>query len=401
MNFINQHFKNSRLNNFNQTTWAMLIGGFFVRITYFMSWPFLIVMLNNKLAVSPMSVGVILGVSAGIAAFSGVYIGHLSDKFGRKPIILMGCILGVLAYFGLIFTYHFWHFFIIMAILGLVRPMVEVISKVIISDSLTNKQDTEFALYIRYFLINVAGAIGPLIGLWLGLNNPTILFSITSMAYFCYFIWLFKLIKDKKSDSITQTPNFLKSLSVIRTDVLFLVLIFANFLMLNVYSQVNATLPQIISLTLLEKAAQIMVLLTVVNCLTITLFQFPLLRLLKNFTLTHRSQIGIMLILLSQILFIVIDKYSMIHWGVVMFVLSLGEAILFPTLNVHIDRFAKPELKGSYFGAGALSEIGSATGPILGAWVISAYSGNHYFGLMAVFCAICIGLYFMVGKKEK
>lgn len=34
-------------------------------------------------------------------------------------------------------------------------------------------------------------------------------------------------------------------------------------------------------------------------------------------------------------------------------IISLAEAILFPTMNVHIDRLAPAHLRGAYFGATA------------------------------------------------
>ncbi|MGL6469163.1 hypothetical protein ACSZNP_18460 [Aeromonas hydrophila] len=50
-----------------------------------------------------------------------------------------------------------------------------------------------------------------------------------------------------------------------------------------------------------------------------------------------------------------------------MFLLSVGEAVLFPLFNVLIDEMAPAHLKGSYFGASALAGLGWALSPWWGA----------------------------------
>lgn len=386
--------------NFNQTVYAMLIGGFLVKMTYFMSWPFLIVILNGKLAVSPLSVGFILGVSSGLSALLGLYIGYLSDKFGRKPLMITGCFIMGLSFFGLIFSHTFWHFFSVMALMGIGMTMLETSTKAVISDSLSHHTDREFALNLRYFLINLAGAFGALFGLWIGLKNPNALFIGTALTYIGYLIWIFLLINPINTNNEAQTLNLIKTIGVIKGDRIFLWLITANFFILIVYSQFNASLPQIITLSLAEKAAQLIVLLNVINCATVVIFQFPLLKLLEKFSVSRRSQIGLLLMLMAQIFFIIIDKHSMWAWGLVFFILSIGEAILFPTINVHIDQMAKPELRGSYFGAGTLSGFGSSAGPIIGGFVLGVWNDTAYFTLTTVLCFLCILIYQKIGYKN-
>lgn len=44
---------------------------------------------------------------------------------------------------------------------------------------------------IRYFLLNLGGAIGPLLGVTIGLSSPQHLFYITGITYLLYTCWLF------------------------------------------------------------------------------------------------------------------------------------------------------------------------------------------------------------------
>ncbi len=386
--------------NFNQTVWAMLSGSFVVRISYFMSWPFLIIVLNNNPNVSAMGVGIILGFSAGVAALSAVYVGYLADKFGEKPLLMTGCLVGMVCYVLLPFAGSFWQYFAIMALLGLVRPLVEVVGKTIMCNQLAKPSDRETALYIRYFLINVAGAIGPLLGLWVGLRHADSLFTLTGIAYFCFCIWIYRLITSTRHVRTETLPSFKSTLNVIRQDLLFLTLLIAIFLILIVYSQASATVPQLITALMGEDAAQLIVLLTVVNCVTVVVLQFPLLKLFRRLHISARTQIGLVCLLSAQVLFLLMDQQSILAWAVAFFVFSLAEVIVIPTISVHIDSFARPGLRGSYFGAAAFSELGNALGPMFGAFMISQFSDTHYFVATTTICVILMMIYGVIWHRQ-
>lgn len=380
------HFK-----HFNQTVWAMLVGGFLAKFSDYMAWPFLIVLLNQKLAVSPVSVGVILGVSAGLSAFLGLYIGYLSDKFGRKGVMIVGAMLIASAYLWLINAVEFWQFLGAMVLMGLGGPALEISTKAVISDNLADAKVREFALHLRYFLINLAGGLGGVIALWLGIKNPQALFIATCVIYGVYALWIGKLVHSPKAVNATLY-NLRQTIAVLKNDSQFLYLIFANFLLMVVYSQLSATLPQIISLSLPKQAATFIVMISAINGVTIIALQFYLLKKLQRFNINRRAQIGIGLILISQILFALVN-HSLWAWSVVVFVLSVGETIVFPTINVNIDMLAKSDMKGSYFGAGGLSSFGHSLGPILGGFVIGQLNDKAYFILTTLICAVCLGLY--------
>ncbi|MFB2538340.1 MFS transporter [Acinetobacter sp. c3-l95] len=403
-------FQRERLKRFNQTVWAILVGTFFVRFSYFMSWPFLIILLNS-IHISPLKVGIMLGASAGISSLSGFYIGYLSDRFGRRNIMVTGCGLAVLSYWALIIATQFWQFFLIMLVLGLVRPMVEMVAKAVLSDHLPDSKDRELAFNLRYFAINIAGGIGALVGLYLALKNPNALFISTSLAYLAYGFWLYRLLPPQSNDKTLSsqnqsmqphsTPSIIDAFKAICHDTLFLLLIFAILLMLIVYSQVNVTLPQILIQINATTVAHFIVMITVVNCLTVVFFQFPLLKIMENITVGIRTQIGFIMVLFSQMAFLFIDMHSLWAWSTVIFILSLGECIAFPNISVTIDSMAKPELRGSYFGAAMLGDFGSALGPIFGGMIIGQFSHQSYFVFSTILSVLTVLIYHQIVRSQR
>jgi MFS family permease len=78
---------------------------------------------------------------------------------------------------------------------------------------------------------------------------------------------------------------------------------------------------------------------------------------------------------------------------VAVILLSVGECILFPLLNVLIDQMAPGHLKGSYFGAASVSGLGVAMGALLGGWVLAHWGGSWLYALMALLCLVILMLY--------
>ncbi|MGD8110769.1 MDR family MFS transporter [Vibrio sp. TRT 17S01] len=396
-------FQWQRVQRFNFSVWTVLSGVLLARTSYFMAWPFLIVFLYQDYGATATEVGGMLAASALVGAITGLYSGYLSDKFGRKWVMVSGSWIAALAYSGIAMADQVWQFYVLIIITGLMRPMIEAPAKAVIGDNLEDLKDRELALNIRYFLLNLGGAIGPLIGVTLALSEPQKLFYFAGVTYLVYGVWLLVGIersgKAKKVDR-SLLPNFRATLRIISKDNIFVLLMIANFLMMFVYAQVESSIPQVIVRASGEQAAQIIAGLVLVNTLTIIVFQFPMLKWLEKVPLFTRTRIGMALMALAQVGFIMTPADWPIGWGIACFILSLGEVIAFPTLNVQIDRMAPAHLRGSYFGAAALYSLGFAVAPLIGGMVIESLSSAWLFGGCFTLCLLMMWLYWRAEHTE-
>ncbi|MBJ7019307.1 MFS transporter, partial [Vibrio cholerae] len=93
---------------------------------------------------------------------------------------------------------------------------------------------------------------------------------------------------------------------------------------------------QVIVRSGIADAAQLVAGLVLVNTMTIILFQFPTLKLLENVPLFTRTRLGMALMGMAQIGFMFTPEAFPLGWYLACFVLSMGEVIAFPTLNVQI-----------------------------------------------------------------
>ncbi|MBD1566439.1 MDR family MFS transporter [Vibrio sp. S12_S33] len=396
-------FQWERVQRFNFSVWTVLTGTLIARTSFFMAWPFLIVFLYQDYGASAIEVGGMLAASAVVGAVTGLYSGYLSDKFGRKWVMVAGSWIAALAYSGIGIADQIWQFYVLIVITGLMRPMIEAPAKAVIGDNLSNVKDRELALNIRYFLLNLGGAVGPLLGITLGLTHPQSLFFFAGGTYLIYGFWLLFGIERKGryiQPDRTALPNFTSTLRVISKDNIFVKLMVANFIMMFVYGQVESSIPQVIVRTSVLDAAQIVAGLVLVNTMTIIVFQFPMLKWLESIPLFVRTRIGMGLMAVAQIGFLLTPADWPIGWAIACFILSMGEVIAFPTLNVQIDRMAPAHLRGSYFGAAALYSLGFAIAPLIGGVVIESLSSNWLFGVCFVLCLVMIWLYWVAEHQE-
>ena len=66
---------------------------------------------------------------------------------------------------------------------------------------------------------------------------------------------------------------------------------------------------------------------------------------------------------------------------------TVGEVLMFTLMDVLVDRIAKPELKGTYFGMIGFNNLGNVSAPILGGFLLDSFGANEP---MLVFAPIAI-----------
>jgi MFS family permease len=338
----------------------LLAGTFLTRTAFFMVWPFLAVILLRDFHLSPSQIGSILAGASVAGSLMGFYFGNLSDRFGRRNIMIAGCAGSVVAFVALATARGVLWYSVGAVLVALCRSGIETPGGALISEGIEEQAARELAFHPRYFLANVGGAVGPLMGFMVGLAAQQTTFFLTALAYLVFagaLVIGFRRAPGKVSPHAKEEARLSKVIGTLRHDHCFLMLIIASFLAYAAYAQVEFTLVQYLNLTGSKAGVGLVTALVATNGLTIIVFQFPLLRLLRPFDLYVQIYAGLTLFIAGFVSYVFLPMDSYPGWILGTWVLSMGEAILFPTLNLQADRMASGRLRGSYFGALTLSNL--------------------------------------------
>lgn len=389
------------LQTFPLLVWVVLGGTLLTRTAFFMVWPFLAVILEREFALSASQIGSVLGAGFMASALLGFYSGNLSDRFGRQPIMVAGSV-GAVAAFALLASADTVALYAIGAFLvGLSRSALEAPGKAVITDTMASQRERDLAFHARYFLINVAGAVGPLLGLLFGLaaRQPTFWIAAVVNALFgAIVIAAFRRTPEAAHIASRQATSLAGAVRVLRNDHQFLLLLIAMMLSMFAYAQQESTLVQHVSTAGGEAAVALVAVLVVTNAVTIVVFQFPMLKLLQRYDPYVRTHAGITLFAAAFVVYAFLPVSGIWPWVATTWVLSVGEAVLFPTLQIQVDRLAPTDMKGSYFGAAGLSAIGFGIGPFIGGFMLEHFGGTATFVLTAAACVLCGVFYWLASR---
>ena len=375
-----------RLPAFPPIVWAVLAGILLIRTAAFLVWPFLSVILLRRFHIAPAEIGLILGSGAFVSSTTAFYLGNLSDRFGRRDVIIAGC-LGSIAACMIFATADRVALYALGAVLiGFCRAGIEAPSQGLIAETIGDARLRELAFHTRYFLANVGAAAGPLIGFTLGLATQQTTFLVTALGYALFALLIlrgFREVPHRPAGHARVAARFAAAVRTLRSDRRFMLVIVSTFLTYAAYAQVESTLVQYLNLDGRKDGVGIATSIIATNAITIILFQFPLLRVLRNYGLHIRIQVGLLLFVAGFLAYAVLPPTDYTGWIAATLVLSLGEAILFPTLNLQADRMAPAHLRGSYFGAISLSGLGFAAGPFVGGALLQYLGGPLTFLITA------------------
>ncbi|MDP4983702.1 MFS transporter [Pseudoalteromonas tunicata] len=396
----------ARFKQFPLLMWIFLFGSFITRGSYYMVWPFLAVILYEKFALTATEVGLVLSSAAIISVFTSFIGSSLSDKVGRHRLMYVTGVLYVVSFSLLASVNTVAGYVVVMTLCSIATALWRPLTSAAIGDLITDAKTRELAMQSLYFIVNVGCAVGPLLGVWLGLTGEQSSFYITAAAFALLLLLLFwgfsrhhsqlkaaQVAACEEQNTPETAHNKSKILTVLLQDKLLQCLILANILCMFIYAQMDSSLIQYLTRANAPQLLELISALIFTNAVVIISTQFILLKMMARFELTVRIRIGLVLLMVSQ-LWLAANPLDL-FWGWIgaIVIMSLAEAILFPTMNVHIDRLAPAHLRGAYFGAASFYDLGFALAPLGGGIILDYLGGSWLFLIGALLCLVVIYLY--------
>lgn len=389
---------------FNKTVWFIILATFMTRFTFLMVWPFLALVLYNDFGLNEFEIGVYMTLAVSIGVGAGLFMGNLSDRIGRRKVIMAGLFFTIISMLGIANASNIYIIWVATTIGSIARGMVEDPGKALMTDMMTSREAKDLAIQMRYFFLNVGAAFGPLTGVYLGIGGQQSSFNIVAIGYLVYLALaaiIFKMENPLGKSHQEKDQSLGALFRLLRLDHAFMIFVFATFLMSLAYAQIDIGLLQFLRLESFENIAKLYGILLFTNGMTIIIFQFPVLKLLENVGPMKKSYLGACLFTLGFLLFSF--TYNGVEWMLIlaMFIMSLGEAIVFPTISIVVDRMAPAHLKGSYFGASGFGYYGFAFAPILGGWLLHNFGGQAMWLVVTLISASVIPLFYIAQTAKR
>ncbi|MHB8643259.1 MAG: MFS transporter [Gaiellaceae bacterium] len=339
-----------------------------------MLWTFIGIWATKRLGASSSQLGFGFLASATLGAVGGFAGGRLSDRIGRRPLILVGwSIAPIVPLLLLAVGTRLWVGIAVLASLGFVFSLGNAASQALVPDMLPPERHEAGYAAVR-MMQNLGVTIGPPLGALLLLGqNWTRFFIGASVAAVLPLALAVKLIP--KRGRYTPEPHAdggsFRSILRDRVFVLFFLSgIFSTF----VYVAYEVVLP--VSLTGSHGLApSTWGFLLIINPAIVTLFQLRVTARTAHIPAAAKLSTAILLMGLP---FLALTRTGALPIvAAVIFVFVIGEMLWVPTSQAVVARIAPAHMRGAYIGAfGSTWSIGFALAPFLGLQVRAAFGDS-------------------------
>ncbi|MED1792954.1 MDR family MFS transporter [Brevibacillus nitrificans] len=378
----------SLLKEFHPIVWSLVVGTVFVRAASSMSMPFLFLYLSNNTDMDLATIGLTIGAGPLAGTLGGFIAGTLSDRIGRRRVMLGALYVWTLVFVGFALSKNPMVLLVLNMAGGLCRSFYEPVSQALMAD--VTAPEKRFRVFsLRYTAINVGVAVGPIAGAVLAKTSVALPFMVTAIIYLIYVISLqgllnkfgIKKIEGQKKEAVT----FRRAFSVVVQDKAFRFYMMAGMLGAIGYSQMSSTLAKFAEMTV-ANGTELFAVLMSINAIVVVVMQLPLTSWAEKKTPLTAIFVGNVMYAIGDIGYAFANSWLIFIIAMVFF--TFGEILTFTSGDVLIDRMAPEGMRGSYYGAKSFSNVGQFIGPWLGGILLASYGGTTLFLVVAAFSMI-------------
>jgi MFS family permease len=331
-----------------------------------MIWPFLTIYVSEQLNLPMTEVTGLLALNGMVALFASFVAGPITDRFGRKGILVVGLAGSGAIYFLLSQAATLLAFALLLGLRGFFQPLYRVGTNAMVSDLVEPKKRPD-AFALMRMSDNVGIAIGPAIGGFIAVSSYTVGFSIAAVSLLLYSIAIALFTRETNPNTdgpaARSAPRFggygdilhdKRFVSFILSFTLFKICSTMLWVLLGVYAKQNYGL--------LESQYG---LISATNALMVVLFQVAVTRITKRYVPLPVLAIGALIYALGVGTIILGDSFFDFWLSYV--IVTVGELIILPTANTFVADSAPVDKRGRYMSFFALAQgTGSSVAPLLG-----------------------------------
>ena len=374
---------NAIYQEYPRTFWLIILGMFIDQLGSWLIFPFFGLYITSKYQVGMTEVGLLFSIFAVTGVLGSLIGGALTDKFGRKIIIIFGLVISAAS--SLLFAFAPSLNFIYFAgmIVGLFGNMAGPAHQAMIADVLPEDKRADGYGIVRV-AVNLAVAIGPAIGGLLAARSYTLLFMIDVITSSITAVIIFLLVPETKPEIKPETnghrepeETFLETLTgylKVTKDRLYMFFVFGSLLMVLAYMQLNSTLPVFLRNEHGVPDQGFGILLSI-NASMVVLLQFWITRRIKRFQPMKIMAWGMVIYAIGFSIYGFVSSFWLFIAAIV--IITIGEMLVTPTGQAVVAKLSPEHMRGRYMAVFEFSwTIPTAIGPLAAGLVMDNYNPN-------------------------
>lgn len=358
-------------NEYPRAFWTYNIIIFIDRLGGFMLYPFFALYLTQKFDIGMSTVGILFATFS-VSGFVGSALGGaLTDRMGRKGVIIFSLVLSSLSALGMGFAPSLAVFIAVSVIVGTLSNIGGPAHEAVVADLLPPEKRAEGYGIIRV-IFNLAVIIAPAIAGLLIARSYILLFIVDAViSLIAAAVVLLALPETKPQAHANAKPETMKQTFAgygrVFKDTPFVAFIGVTVMMTLVYMNMNTTLGVFLrdqhGLREVGYGSLISI-----NAIIVVLFQFWIARRLEKYKSMLMMAAGSLLYAVGFAMYGFVSGYAL--FVIAMVVITIGEMIVSPFQQALVASFAPEAMRGRYMAVSGLS------------WGIAFAVGPYFAGLM-------------------
>ncbi|PYG96283.1 MFS transporter, partial [Arthrobacter stackebrandtii] len=346
------------LKRYPHTVRLLLLTTFTLTVARALTLPYLVVYLADNFQLPISQIGLLIGGALIIASLLSLYGGHLVDTLRNHTLVSASTLLFALAFVAAVVSESALLFFLCLVLINLALAVVDIAAKAGFCALLPVEERAE-VFAIKYTLSNVGYAAGPLLGvamLELDDHMPFIASAMLGLGM-CLAYWRLGDRDLQASAPDKPAAGFGQVALGLARDRRLVYFTLGGVLSAVVFGQFTAYLSQYLVVTSSPtEAARLVGYLVTTNAVTVIALQYLIGRRISRQHLMPWLLAGMALFIAGLLGFSLAG--SVLAWCLAMLVFTLGEIIVIPAEYMFIDLIAPEHLRGVYYGAQNLSNLG-------------------------------------------
>ncbi|NIE77239.1 MFS transporter [Pantoea sp. Ap-967] len=377
----------------------LLATTFTLTVARALTLPYLVVYLSDNFQLGVGQIGLLIGGALIVASLLSLYGGHLVDTVRNHTLVSASTLVFALAFIVAMASGAALLFFLCLVLINLALAVVDIAAKAGFCALLPVEQRAE-VFAIKYTLSNVGYAVGPMLGVALLELDDHLPFMASAFIGLGMCLAYWRLGDRALHTRAAAQPgaSFAQVALGLARDRRLVCFTLGGVLSAVVFGQFTAYLSQYLVVTSsASEAARLVGYLVTTNAVTVIALQYLIGRRIGRQQLMPWLLAGMALFIAGLLGFAMAG--SVLAWCLAMLVFTLGEIIVIPAEYMFIDLIAPEHLRGVYYGAQNLSNLGAALGPVLVGFALGRWWPGVVFYLL-VMSVILAGVFYGLGTRR-